>query len=71
MATGASVGRGCVTDPPPPPVAFVVAVMRFLGIPCRVVSNYSSAHDTNANLVIDVLHPDYGVTVGPSRDSIW
>lgn len=48
-----------------------VAVMRFLGIPCRVVTNYNSAHDTNGNLIIDVYHADYGVRERRSRDSIW
>uniref|UniRef100_A0A3Q3X8I6 Protein-glutamine gamma-glutamyltransferase 2 n=1 Tax=Mola mola TaxID=94237 RepID=A0A3Q3X8I6_MOLML len=29
------------------------SVMRFLGIPCRVVTNFVSAHDNNGNLTID------------------
>lgn len=45
--------------------------MRFLGIPCRVVTNYQSAHDVNANLLIDMYHSDYGVREIPSHDSIW
>ncbi|XP_060925998.1 protein-glutamine gamma-glutamyltransferase E [Limanda limanda] len=47
------------------------SVMRLLGIPCRVVTNYSSAHDTNSNLIIDVYHADYGVAEKRSPDSIW
>ncbi|KAM8756255.1 protein-glutamine gamma-glutamyltransferase E [Acanthopagrus schlegelii] len=47
------------------------SVMRFLGIPCRVVTNYQSAHDVNANLLIDMYHSDYGVREIPSHDSIW
>ncbi|KAK7915679.1 hypothetical protein WMY93_011440 [Mugilogobius chulae] len=47
------------------------SVMRFLGIPCRVVTNYQSAHDSNMNLIIDVYHPDYGVRDIPCRDSVW
>lgn len=46
-------------------------VMRFLGIPCRVVTNYKSAHDTNKNLIIDTYHADYGVREKDSPDSIW
>ncbi|XP_044205878.1 protein-glutamine gamma-glutamyltransferase E [Thunnus albacares] len=47
------------------------SVMRLLGIPCRVVTNYQSAHDNNKNLTIDVYHADYGVRVAPAKDSIW
>ncbi|KAM3620796.1 uncharacterized protein V6R79_002047 [Siganus canaliculatus] len=47
------------------------SVMRLLGIPCRVISNYQSAHDVDRNLTIDVYHADYGVRERPSRDSIW
>ncbi|XP_019960760.2 protein-glutamine gamma-glutamyltransferase E [Paralichthys olivaceus] len=47
------------------------SVMRLLGIPCRVVTNYSSAHDTNSNLIIDVYHSDYGVAMKRSPDSVW
>lgn len=49
----------------------LVPVMRFLGIPCRVITNYQSAHDVDANLAIDVYHADYGVREKPSRDSVW
>ncbi|XP_071329119.1 protein-glutamine gamma-glutamyltransferase E [Trachinotus anak] len=47
------------------------SVMRLLGIPCRVITNYQSAHDSNKNLLIDVYHADYGVREKPSKDSIW
>ncbi|KAF0035592.1 hypothetical protein F2P81_013350 [Scophthalmus maximus] len=47
------------------------SVMRLFGIPCRVVTNYSSAHDTNSNLTIDVYHADYGVRERESPDSVW
>lgn len=45
--------------------------MRLLGIPCRVITNFQSAHDNNKNLIIDVYHADYGVRERPSPDSIW
>ncbi|XP_039971498.1 protein-glutamine gamma-glutamyltransferase 2 [Xiphias gladius] len=47
------------------------SVMRLLGIPCRVVTNYQSAHDNNRNLTIDVYHADYGVREKQSKDSVW
>ncbi|KAI9546099.1 hypothetical protein NQZ68_030686 [Dissostichus eleginoides] len=47
------------------------SVMRLLGIPCRVVTNFQSAHDTNSNLTIDEYHSDYGVAKKTSPDSIW
>ncbi|XP_060897668.1 protein-glutamine gamma-glutamyltransferase 5-like [Labrus mixtus] len=43
-------------------------VMRFFGISCRVVTNFSSAHD--ANLTIDRYHSLDGI-VDKSKDSIW
>uniref|UniRef100_A0A3Q4H7P9 Protein-glutamine gamma-glutamyltransferase 2 n=1 Tax=Neolamprologus brichardi TaxID=32507 RepID=A0A3Q4H7P9_NEOBR len=47
------------------------SVMRLLGIPCRVVTNYQSAHDSNKNLIIDVYHADYGVREKETKDSVW
>ncbi len=45
--------------------------MRLLGIPCRVVTNFESAHDCNGNLTIDEYHADYGVKEKESVDSVW
>ncbi|KAM6927854.1 protein-glutamine gamma-glutamyltransferase 5 [Xenentodon cancila] len=47
------------------------SVMRLLGIPCRVVSNYQSAHDTNGNLTIDMYYTNNGVREKETKDSIW
>ncbi|XP_076604865.1 protein-glutamine gamma-glutamyltransferase 5-like [Chaetodon auriga] len=51
--------------------AVMCSVMRLLGVPCRVVTNFVSAHDNNRNLIIDVYHADYGVRERESHDSIW
>ncbi|XP_053705327.1 protein-glutamine gamma-glutamyltransferase 2-like [Synchiropus splendidus] len=44
-------------------------VSRALGIPCRVVTNFGSAHDTDANLVIENLYDQDGERI--SDDSVW
>uniref|UniRef100_A0A3B5PRR5 Protein-glutamine gamma-glutamyltransferase E-like n=2 Tax=Xiphophorus maculatus TaxID=8083 RepID=A0A3B5PRR5_XIPMA len=47
------------------------SVMRLLGIPCRVVTNFESAHDSDANLTIDTYYGESGVRPKPSNDSVW
>ncbi|XP_013864072.1 transglutaminase 5, like [Austrofundulus limnaeus] len=51
--------------------AVMCTVMRVLGIPCRVVTNYNSAHDTNANLVIEEHYSETGQKLNYSKDSVW
>uniref|UniRef100_A0A672PRK9 Protein-glutamine gamma-glutamyltransferase 2 n=1 Tax=Sinocyclocheilus grahami TaxID=75366 RepID=A0A672PRK9_SINGR len=51
--------------------AVMCTVLRCLGIPCRVVTNYQSAHDTDQNLVIDEYFSDYGVRPKRNLDSGW
>ncbi|XP_030067813.1 protein-glutamine gamma-glutamyltransferase 6 [Microcaecilia unicolor] len=46
-------------------------VLRCLGIPARVITNFSSAHDTNANLSIDEYYDYLGQPTKLSKDSIW
>uniref|UniRef100_UPI0037E7B21E protein-glutamine gamma-glutamyltransferase E-like n=1 Tax=Semicossyphus pulcher TaxID=241346 RepID=UPI0037E7B21E len=46
------------------------SVMRLLGIPCRTITNFSSAHDTNASLTIDNFYTEDGRNI-PFHDSIW
>ncbi|XP_030585509.1 transglutaminase 5, like isoform X2 [Archocentrus centrarchus] len=51
--------------------AVMCTVMRVLGIPCRVVTNFNSAHDTNGNLVIEEYYSSTGQKLNHSKDSIW
>ncbi|XP_006864171.1 PREDICTED: coagulation factor XIII A chain [Chrysochloris asiatica] len=46
--------------------------LRCLGIPARVITNYFSAHDNNANLQMDVfLEEDGNVNSKLTKDSVW
>ncbi|XP_034886683.1 coagulation factor XIII A chain [Mirounga angustirostris] len=46
--------------------------LRCLGIPARVVTNYFSAHDNNANLQMDFfLEEDGNVNSKLTKDSVW
>ncbi|XP_075033768.1 protein-glutamine gamma-glutamyltransferase E-like isoform X2 [Mixophyes fleayi] len=46
-------------------------VSRALGLPCRVITNYNSAHDTDGNLSIEKYYDLSGEPVEESDDSIW
>ncbi|KFW92637.1 Coagulation factor XIII A chain [Phalacrocorax carbo] len=46
--------------------------LRCLGIPARLVTNYSSAHDNNANLQLDFFLDDEGkIDTKLTKDSVW
>ncbi|XP_052414129.1 protein-glutamine gamma-glutamyltransferase 5-like [Carassius gibelio] len=51
--------------------AVMCTVMRALGIPTRVVTNFNSAHDTDGNMVIEEYYNEMGEKLSMSRDSIW
>lgn len=47
-------------------------VCRALGLPCRVVTNYKSAHDTHGNLTLDFYYDTDGNHVkDKNTDTIW
>ncbi|XP_059426102.1 protein-glutamine gamma-glutamyltransferase 5-like [Carassius carassius] len=50
--------------------AVMCTVMRALGIPTRVVTNFNSAHDTDGNMMIEEYYNEMGEKLSMSRDSI-
>ncbi|KAM6928183.1 protein-glutamine gamma-glutamyltransferase 2 [Xenentodon cancila] len=50
--------------------AVACTVFRALGIPCRVITNFVSAHDTNNDLVIEQYIDENGYPV-QSKEMIW
>lgn len=46
-------------------------VLRCLGIPTRVVTNFNSAHDQNSNLLIEYFHDKDGVLQRDKSEMIW
>ncbi|KAM5235591.1 protein-glutamine gamma-glutamyltransferase 5 isoform 2-T2 [Ctenodactylus gundi] len=52
--------------------AVMCTVMRCLGIPTRVVTNFDSGHDTDGNLVIDEYYDSTGrILENKKKDTVW
>lgn len=45
------------------------SVSRALGIPCRIVTNFGSAHDSNGDLLMERFYNEFDENI--SDDSIW
>ncbi|XP_006883274.1 PREDICTED: protein-glutamine gamma-glutamyltransferase 5 [Elephantulus edwardii] len=52
--------------------AVMCTVMRCLGIPTRVITNFDSGHDTDGNLIIDEYYDSTGrILENKKKDSVW
>ncbi|XP_057580781.1 protein-glutamine gamma-glutamyltransferase 5 isoform X2 [Hippopotamus amphibius kiboko] len=52
--------------------AIMCTVMRCLGIPTRVITNFDSGHDTDGNLIIDEYYDNTGrILENKKKDSVW
>ncbi|XP_040293041.1 protein-glutamine gamma-glutamyltransferase E-like [Bufo bufo] len=51
--------------------AVMCTVLRCLGIPTRVITNFNSAHNTDGNMAIDMHYDPEGKFLETSNDSIW
>ncbi|XP_032964039.1 protein-glutamine gamma-glutamyltransferase 5 [Rhinolophus ferrumequinum] len=51
--------------------AVMCTVMRCLGIPTRVITNFDSGHDTDGNLIIDEYYDNTGRILENKKDAVW
>ncbi|XP_004609842.2 protein-glutamine gamma-glutamyltransferase 5 [Sorex araneus] len=52
--------------------AVMCTVMRCLGVPTRVITNFDSGHDTDGNLIIDEYYDNTGrILENKKKDTVW
>jgi len=51
--------------------SFLFSVLRAIGIPTRSVTNFQSAHDTDASMTIDSHFDEEGEPIKALDDSVW
>ncbi|OQR77574.1 hemocyte protein-glutamine gamma-glutamyltransferase-like [Tropilaelaps mercedesae] len=52
--------------------ALVTTLCRALGMPCRPVTNFESAHDTDGNMCVDCYADENGISLNEiNKDSSW
>lgn len=52
-------------------VFFTISAFRALGIPCRSVTCFNSAHDSDNTLTVDYYYDTKGNLTRKGNDSIW
>ena len=56
----------------PQEISVLSTVMRCLGIPTRVITNFNSGHDTDGNLIIDEYYDNTGrILENKKKDRVW
>lgn len=56
----------------PQEISALSTVMRCLGIPTRVITNFDSGHDTDGNLIIDEYYDNTGrILENKKKDTVW